>query len=1250
MQSGSRTSASKEQADPDPDPGVRERRSLNQVPPEPSATAELRAKHPAGAPPGRSARSLRLLASLTRTARGRGSASRAADGGDCRPELSAAADFASAWSVWRTANRLRGKVDEVTTDEFYAHDAAYSEDSGLGRELLFLIANHEWVRATSEVIDISRSDVIGTTLKIDIDLRQITHEAFRGRTGRIWLPIAVLPPQPGQRDLELDLFATVTDASGNLLPLLPADELRRQISAALAEIVVNMAAAHMRSSENSRDERVLLSAAIYQLMQDPSRHDDDRKSPEGAGDQGSPDGTAATGEPAEPQAGADHVLRAPRIKAARRALLTLIDPYIGFLYQRALGKSPREQFVPELAHRAIIVLKALADSVIIVVPADYAVEPTVLTVRIPARSLKSAAGPVAVRKPSTWLVGFSGHLAVDLLLPTADANRQIQVGLPDGVSFGQSVSITESGSPLPRLDIAVKRPPAVDEFLASLDPVLSVERPAAGMVLAALADFARAKAARAMQALRYYEQRSPEPGGTGPKAAADPAHSSLADLADSLDSVQTPNQDTLARLRAQRDGAWQGLAGLFRRYSLSQTGPRTILAGVEMIPEVRQRATPERATVHLDVRLDVRDYLSIATRSATMSLILMAGVLAFLLGYAADRPKASPAAEVLAIVLTLFATIQASRISRPDPSTLRGRLSLMGDWLVAGSMLPPVILAVALAFQPHGWAAVSWAAAFTVLQGLALVTMIYGPLAPAGSRRRQWYSRLKIGQPQSFQTARFDYSRLEPLRSDYWRNTTADALMIGRLAHGYVVWQGATASEGTRPLLAPLLRPHRPAAGPGERSSVLALLHSSTQRQAMTFVVFRGQPDSDWARGPNVKATPLELDPDRLAPMDNVTDTADVFIGIHASEMPVLAWHPLLAVIEAARNKLILLEVELPVPAPDSQYRNRQWARVRVAVRDAEDLGRLTGFMETIREQVSESGLTRVAVAVQTEPAAPLRIILDTAGPRSGASEPVLTGDLDVSHVRGLADEPPEAVTWRMVVMCAEARSNIDSDLMRHLVRQLQLLPYGLFRFQLAHLNYARLHGTAVIILLLHDRGEEHGAAESAAGARPAASPVDSRGQDDGPEWGRPQIVVDEPVSLAQLGPLVQYPLLRVRFRWQDRPGAVANVLGSISDALSKENPPIGPENWSVSYARAHVESGRTALGYLTVRIYDPDPSHVGEDWTTKKIERVAWRVSAALAGLGAVAAEGDVVLASDRRELEGPVIRLDLISQSPDR
>ena len=99
-------------------------------------------------------------------------------------------------------------VGLVTADEFHRHEDRYDYDSGQGRELLFLIANHEWVRGTSENVDIDRSDAIETALKIDVDLRQITHEAFRGRTGGLWLPVTVLP-----RQAALGLFRQNADPS-----------------------------------------------------------------------------------------------------------------------------------------------------------------------------------------------------------------------------------------------------------------------------------------------------------------------------------------------------------------------------------------------------------------------------------------------------------------------------------------------------------------------------------------------------------------------------------------------------------------------------------------------------------------------------------------------------------------------------------------------------------------------------------------------------------------------------------------------------------------------------------------------------------------------------------------------------------------------------------------------------------------------------------------------------------------------------
>ena len=206
----------------------------------------------------------------------------------------------------------------------------------------------------------------------------------------------------------------------------------------------------------------------------------------------------------------------------------------------------------------------------------------------------------------------------------------------------------------------------------------------------------------------------------------------------------------------------------------------------------------------------------------------------------------------------------------------------------------------------------------------------------------------------------------------------------------------------------------------------------------MTFVVFRGQPDMDWPRGNNVQARPVELDSDRLAPTDNVTDAVDVFIGIHASEMPVLARHPLIAVIEAARHKLILLEVEMPVPSPDGEYRDRQWTRARVAIRDAGDLQahRIPGrYPQADKRFRANRPCDCRPDCADIGSADPRRHGTDV---QRSELEPVLTGDLDVSNVRALAHEPRDSVTWRMIVMCAKARSNIESDLIRHLVRHLQ--------------------------------------------------------------------------------------------------------------------------------------------------------------------------------------------------------------------
>ena len=215
------------------------------------------------------------------------------------------------------ARKLNYLIGQITPEEFRRQDANYDRDSALGRELLFLIANNEWARATSEIIDIARSDTVDTTIKIDVDLSRIAHEAFRDRTGQLWLPVLVLPPLQSQ-NLEPDPFATctVTDASGALLATLPNADVRHRVAAALAEIVVNIAVARLPDLGQlgvsaSRDQRLLLAAAIYRLL----RSENVPKA-------------VVTGDTAAQQAPGGP---AQRIGTARRELTDLLGSYAGLL-------------------------------------------------------------------------------------------------------------------------------------------------------------------------------------------------------------------------------------------------------------------------------------------------------------------------------------------------------------------------------------------------------------------------------------------------------------------------------------------------------------------------------------------------------------------------------------------------------------------------------------------------------------------------------------------------------------------------------------------------------------------------------------------------------------------------------------------------------------------------------------------------------------------------------------------------------
>ena len=77
--------------------------------------------------------------------------------------------------------------------------------------------------------------------------------------------------------------------------------------------------------------------------------------------------------------------------------------------------------------------------------------------------------------------------------------------------------------------------------------------------------------------------------------------------------------------------------------------------------------------------------------------------------------------------------------------------------------------------------------------------------------------------------------------------------------------------------------------------------------------------------------------------------------------------HPLVTMLKAATNKLVVTDAQLPVPAPVAGHDQLHWARIRVALRDSRDgFGRLTGFLGKASGKMTRPKNERHVVAVQT--------------------------------------------------------------------------------------------------------------------------------------------------------------------------------------------------------------------------------------------------------------------------------------------
>jgi len=1155
------------------------------------------------------------------------------------------------------ALRLDYMVGQITPEEFGWQDANYDRDSALGRELLFLIADNQWVRATSETIDITRSDAVDTTIKIDVDLDRITHEAFRGRVGQLWLPVLVLPPLH-QRLPEPDPFSTltVTDADGSPLVTLPSTDIRHRVAAALTEIILNVQAwlpdAGDRGFSATRDHRLLLSAAIYRLLRNEHVPTDvmERKVP--------------------PRQTVDGHL--PRIGRVRRELGDLLEHYSSLLTRPASqnGDSPARDVASarRLTERAIMVLRAFAESAIVVVVADRRHTPTVLTVTVPSRALHQAparsaelagavttgarrwTGPGLRRRlhPANWILPRAS-LQIDLLLPSADADRLVQVNLPEGVSPDPSRPLNTRAE----LEIRTEQPRPVRQLSELVAQLAHASENWPTPLSQSLADLAGAKAAAVRESLRDHRVGVAQGMPAITRKESTTRTRDFRQRLDKLDAVLGDVSAAGLTLAARRElgGAWgshsQGPGAwlqipMQRRTATDTISPDIVVARSRMIEDASQRAAPTEARMQVHIAVTDSEYFSTSQFSGWMSVLLMTVVLAFFAaGRALAQDGSQVSAEVLAFVLTLFSAIQVGRIERPDRSTVRGMLAPAGNPLIIASILPTVILAVALAFSRNGAWAITWTGICICAQ-LLLLRLWFLMRRRALARGRQQTADHEPPSGLTLYTDTPDYAHTDVLRSGWWRNTTADALMVGRQAYGYVVWQHGTPQtlrsllQGGRPVTAAnaqafrmpdwlrnrgaLLRERLQATKQATDSSsgtfpdddsaagisaagtspleqpanVLALQRSSAGGQSLAFAVFRDEPKADWQPAEVIK---VDLDPGRLAPAEDISGVIGVYIGLGRGQglLPI-SEHPVTEILQAAaRRRLTVLEVQLPLPAPAAAYTDLQWARVQLGLQDG-DIKRLTPLLSDIQNlAASASGQAHTghhhsAAAGKSSPAPVIGVQTVAEGiPRilnarpaaanpgpaaeqtetvTGSASLVLASDLDVVASSGIdRNESASAKTWRVMAICADSYVGVESEILSHLDPELCL----------AGLTAATLHGKAVLLLLAHQQPRQKHRTSPVTGRNPAG-PAGFNG--DGP------VYLDEWQSRLDLGMPERYPLLRVHMRTPDRPGATLEVLESLREALREMAPEsLGERDWNVWYARVAVAHGNIAQIQLTVRL-----------------------------------------------------------------
>ena len=1085
------------------------------------------------------------------------------------------------------ADRLLELVGQVTADEFYRHETHYNRDSRLGRELLYLIANDDWIRSTTEVINLNRSDAIDSVIKLNVDTGKITHEAFGDKAGPLWLPLMVLaqpdstgpdstgpystgpygagPDSTGPAQAASPGQLTVVDGNGSLLAPMREADVWHAISAALSEIFVTTADTRWpwpreRRPGADRDQRVLLSAAMFRMLSGTRR-------PSG--------GAVSGGASRERYEETDSPLG-----EAKRKLGILLRRYYKAYSRPAQGDRARAADAEGrlLTSRAAELVSAFTRAVVVVVGVSRSGAPAVLTLTAPTRKLHDE------RRTVRRVLGQlqpRARLEIDLLLPSGNADRQVEIRAPDGVSIDLTARRTPAATPGLDADIivTVDPPPAAARLATLMTSVLAEPVPA---VRECLAGLALTQADTLGEVLNHHLVRpAPTEPYEGLYQSTARTVSHLHRLREQLRVIAASPPDpepALAKLRETwGDGGWLRHV-LLRRAAVSVPGPDTLTGRIGVIENTRQRVPPGRAKVTVPVEVADARFYSIARFSGAVSIVLMLVVISFY-AFALTRHfpggSGAPSPGVLASVLTLYSVIQAGRVEAPDRTTLRGRLTGAGNWLIIASTLPTTVLAIAIAFGIVGWAPVVWSAAAIASQALFLMAMWRGPLSAAGSHRFQPYRVLRTSPAPA-------YGKTGVLRSVWWQTATANALVLGRQAHGYLLWEhhperGAAGALSLRPMLS-LLQPGAPVA------NILAMLRSGTTRESVTFVVLREPPAG---LPPDAVTIPLLIEPDRLTPAESPSEYVDVLVGVAGCDQFLrLRDHPVSAVLRAAKDQwLQVVETQLPVSPPNTTAPpDTLWARIRVGFRDPE-YRRIAGFLR----DVAGIGYPVWVRAWPEHVFRPLRAAPeDGICPARGTRRELMTArDFDVVSVARQHGEDTQARTWRMMALCVNTSFGVEHDVLEALAAQAPGL-------RLAAISHAELHGMDMFLVLCHV-SEDQTASEDDGFERALARRAKAPSL---------RIMLDEWRTAEQLGFADRNPLLRVEVRARDRPGTLQAVLDSLHRALRRQLPSLPEADTSDWRVVLQTGAGRTALARLTVGL--PVPADEVRDWPPSRWAEIA--------------------------------------------